>query len=302
VSKVQPETASGRRKLSEETRAKLRDANLKRFNALSDEEKQRRREHCHAIRPRKRVTSRARSPGTSDGGPRNPLYDAPRADRRGHRETSREGRRMSNARPMFSVPDLPPDPEPDDSFGSAPGSPPAADGGPLPGAELTDDQVASVLKLPFALIAERRQRPHWELSEREAALIAEPLTRKLNEHAALARGLAAGGDLAVIGLGTFAIVSARLLEDRRLDRAEQLADLDATRTAAGADLAGESGLYPSGPVDDGGGRVDATNGGAHPLSGLQSLEGVSLGTVSRNGAAPAHAAAAGGVPRASRGR
>ena len=73
---MQPATEDGRRKLPETARSKLSAVNRAKWDALPEEEKQRRREHMARIRPKARGasttkgTARSATPTSENGGPR----------------------------------------------------------------------------------------------------------------------------------------------------------------------------------------------------------------------------------------
>lgn len=237
-SQVRPENAAGNRRTSEETKAKLRAAAQARWAALTPEQQE-------AQRARLRRTGSPppappdNSSTNSSGGSRSPLDDPLGADRTPARPQvaprGTNGHDRAAGPPIFTIPDLPPI----DLGGEAP----AALGdevAPVPtGVQVTQEQVATLLRFPFEL-ASLRRGAHWKLRDDEAAMVAEPLTRKINENALASRALAAGGDWVVIAGGIAVIVSGRIAEDQRRERER-----------AERDGAGASGVPQSG---HGGGR------------------------------------------------
>jgi len=201
---VRPETDSGGRRHSPETRARLSEISRARWEALSPEQKA-----AQLARLKRRPPAPAgEPPPASEGGPRNPLDDAPGAPPEPARPVGRQGR--DGSPPLFVVPDLPPL-----ELGADAGEQ-AGLAGPAPIA-VTEAQIDRLLRLPFALIATRRGA-HWRLTDDEAALVVPALTAKVNESALAARVLGAGGDWAVIVGGLAVIVSARVLEDQEHDK------------------------------------------------------------------------------------
>jgi hypothetical protein len=214
---VRSETPTGGRKPSEDTRAKLREAGQRAWAALTPEQQQARRDALAAGRtarnqPRPPATPDPVAPPVEPEGPRSPLHDAPRADRGRPAPASRpEG--LNRGAPVFRVPDFAalPEPEPLEPIGGE-----FTDVPPAGGVQVSQAQVESLLKFPFAFMALRRGK-HWKLRDDEAEMVAEPLTRKLNESAIASRAIAAGGDWAVIIGGLVIIVSGRLAEDAKDD-------------------------------------------------------------------------------------
>lgn len=233
--------ADGHRRLSPETRQKLSEAGKARFAALPPDEQERIRQAARDRLARRGAPPAPPGPPT-DGGPRSPLDDAPRARGNGAPAPGRpEGRTADHVgAPIFRVPDFDPLPPAPALEGPLPD-----DLGPPP-ITISQAQVEGLLRFPFALAAIRRGK-HWELNDAEAAMVAEPLTRKLNESAVAARALALGGDWALIVGGLAIVVSGRLAEDAKRDDRD---DGRAGRTGAGAGRVhpptdgGDGGLAP----------------------------------------------------------
>jgi hypothetical protein len=261
--RIQPETADGRRRLSEATRAKLREVGRARFAALTPEQQE---------AQRARLRRGAPPPPSSEGAPSGPLDDAPRARPGGDPPASRgvgNGFDRAAGPPVFRVPDFAgPDPT-IEQIGPAPELEPVY-GGPA----VTVDQVRSLLEFPFAFAAIRRG-PHWKLRPDEALMVAEPLARKINEHAIAARAIAAGGDWTVIAGGLALITWARLEEDRKHDDGAR----DRGAGDAGA-VARAGGSHPA-PGDGDGGLADG--GGAGRPGGLNGFGQFSTGPVALDG-------------------
>lgn len=265
---VRRTTPDGRRRLSDEQRARISATQKARFAALPPERQAEIRDRLRALNARPPAGPSAPAPPAAapeGGAPRSPLDDAPGAPR-GARPSDRTGDRLRGrvgAPPLFVVPDLPPPPE----GGEVPVE--LVDEGPA--FAVTTEQVETLLRFPFRFLAVRRGE-HWRLRDDEAEMVAEPLARKLNEHAAAARAIAAGGDWLVIGGGLALIVWSRLEEDAQ--RAER-------SNATGR----SSGRAPEqddrGPRDGDRGR-DAARPGAGFLNGF-AFVGVPRGA----GAAPA---------------
>lgn len=215
MTKIQPTTPAGGRQPSEATREKLRAAGQKAWTDLTEEQRAARLANLTKGRaPRSTPPVPAPStdppPAPATGAPVNPLDDAPRAL---PRDRPRAQGRLNghSAPPIFRVPDLPPLELGDPGLG---GGPPldeldASTGG---GIQVTQAQVESLLGFPFELVAIRRGA-HWKLRNDERDMVAEPLTRKINEHALAARAIGAGGDWAIIIGGLAILVSARIAED-----------------------------------------------------------------------------------------
>lgn len=251
------------RSVSEETREKIRAANRARFAALTPE--QRDAQLARIGRKPKVPTGPAARPPAADpppapassGGPRNPLDDAP-------------GDRPSPARPLqgrvggppprFSVPDV----DRLDLGGPPEGGPgPTIDQGP--GFTVSQEQVADLISLPFNLISVRRGR-HWKLLDEERDMLAEPLTRQVNENALLARGLGIAADPLVIVFGFGFVIWARLEEDRSRARNARPVGPDADRPSPSRGAPPPGGGGGDGPVRrgpvGGGGRLNGYDVGA----------------------------------------
>lgn len=223
---VQGTTTDGRVRLSEEHRAHLSAKLKERWASLTPEA-----QATQLARLRSHPRTGGSVPGPAvpspvtdppPGGSRSPLDDAPRAPQ-GRLARPDLGGRQHVAPPLFVVPDLPPIETGGDGIGGQAGAAEFDEFGAPPVA-LSQAQVATLVRFPFAFVALRRG-PHWKLHNDETDMLAEPLTRKLNEHAVIARGLAAGGDWAVIGGGLALIVMTRLEEDsRHAKRADRGAD------------------------------------------------------------------------------
>lgn len=250
---VRPETDSGGRRHSPETRARLSEISRARWEALSPEQKA-----AQLARLKRRPPAPAgEPPPASEGGPRNPLDDAPGAPPEPARPVGRQGR--TDGPPLFVVPDLPPlelGTDAGDQAGIAEQVPLA----------VTEAQVDRLLRLPFAWLATRRGR-HWRLADDEAAMVVPALTAKINESALAARVLGAGGDWAVIVGGLAVIVSARVLEDQEHD---QRARRDGRGRAAGVSPPVPGGDGDVGDRRDAGGPLGTLNGfilGGRPPDG-----------------------------------
>lgn len=240
MSKVRPVTKTGGRRPSEETRERLRQVNRAKYEALTPEQKQAQLARIgrapKGTAPAAEPPPATPPPAPPTGGPRNPLDDAPGATAGRSNGHSRPQGRVAPP-PRFVVPDLEP---------IATGEPPPGgdlvtevDTGPL---ALTEDQVGSLLAFPFRFVALRRGA-HWKLRDDERDMIAEPLTRKLNEQAAAARAIAAGGDWLMIVGGLGLVLETRLSEDRK--RATDKPDADRSgqgrRATPAADRSGDGG-------------------------------------------------------------
>jgi hypothetical protein len=218
--------------MSEEARATASASQKARWAALSPEQQEAQRARLRRGGPPKAPAD----PPPADGGPRSPLDDTLGAREEPARQVApgRNGHDRASGPPIFRVPDLPPL---EVGGGPLPGGPEPLDGPELEGPagiQVTQEQVATLLRFPFDL-ASLRRGPHWKLRDDETAMIAEPLTRKINENAIAARALAAGGDWAVIAGGLTVVISARVAEDHRRDR---------ERAAAGARDVTGSGRVP----------------------------------------------------------
>lgn len=268
ATEIKPTTTGGGRRPSEETREKLRAKGQAAWAALSDEQKAARL----AILAKGRAPKPSTDPPPANGGPRSPLDD-PLGAAPGPRPSSQGRLNGHPAPPIFRVPDIPPlelggppDPAgiPGDELGLGP---------PAPGIDVSQAQVETLLGFPFDLVALRRG-DHWKLRADERAMIAEPLTRKINEHALAARAIGAGGDWAVIVGGLAIVVTARVAEDRaRAGNGGDRAPGDGSGAGSGAP-----------PPDDGLGYGHPGSGDAGPGGG--SLNGVSLGAAAAHGLAP----------------
>lgn len=198
-------SADGRRRLSESHRAAMRAAGKAKFAALPPEEQEAWRERMRAM-----GRARAKPPAPPPkAGPRNPLDDALGAPGRGG--AGSPGRSNGHvAPPQFIVPDFPqnapaggeledlPQPTPDE----------------LAGFTVDPAQIADLLSMPFDFMADRRG-DHWRLRPLERERLAGAMARKINEHAAIARALDAGGDWILILGGLAVVISTRLAEDAR---------------------------------------------------------------------------------------
>jgi hypothetical protein len=148
-----------------------------------------------------------------------------------------------------------------------------------PGIAVSVAQVESLLGFPFELVALRRGE-HWKLRADERAMVAEPLTRKINESALAARAIGAGGDWLVIIGGLVIIVTARLAEDSQRAGTAPTGNIARQHDALYGPAAG--GGAP--PPDDRAGDLDHRPGPGGRGGG--SLNGVSLGTAPAGGAPP----------------
>jgi len=274
MSKVQPTTEGGGRKLSEDTKAKLRVIGQGQWAGLTEEQRAARLANLAKGRTR---TPPAPPPSTdpppSSGGSTNPLPHAPGAARASGPRS--QGLNGHAAPPVFRVPDMPPL-ELGNGDAGAGVSGAQDDLGPSvggPGIEVNVEQVATLLGFPFELVALRRG-PHWKLRPDERAMVAEPLTRKINESAVAARAIGAGGDWLVIIGGLAILVSARIAEDRAhgtgTDRARGSGDGSGAGRGAPPpdDQPGDLGARP-GPAGPGGGRLNGFVLGEGPAGGAE---------------------------------
>lgn len=279
-SQVRPENAAGNRRTSEETKAKLRAAAQARWAALTPEQQEAQRARLRRTGSPPPAPPPA-SPPTDGGGSRSPLDDPLGAVPTPARQVAPRGTNghdRAAGPPIFTIPDLPPI-----DLG---GEPPAALGDELApvatGVQVTQEQVATLLRFPFDLAALRRGA-HWKLRDDETAMVAEPLTRKINENALASRALAAGGDWVVIAGGIAVIVSGRIAEDQRRER--ERAERDGTGTS-GLPQSGNGGgrraprqpdagraggtlngiIISPGPDADGGAQAVDPEAPGHPLS------------------------------------
>lgn len=254
---VRSETPTGGRKPSEETRAKLREAGQRGWASLTPEQQEARRAALAAGRTKRNAPpAPPADPPAPDGpapeGPRSPLHDAPRADR-GRPAPAPRPEGLTRGAPVFRVPDFAALPEPE-PLEPTPGE--FTDTPPVGGVQVNQAQVESLLKFPFAFVALRRGK-HWKLRDDEAEMVAEPLTRKLNESAIASRAIAAGGDWAVIIGGLVIIVSGRLAEDAKDDeRAER-------RAGGGAGDGSRAGRVPAADDPGDGQRAPLRSVGGH---------------------------------------
>jgi len=246
ATRVQPTTTRGGAKLSDEARAKLSAAGKAQWAALSPEEQAARL--ARIGRPR-------RADPPANGGPPNPLDDAPRA--RPGAGPALEGRSQHlGAPPRFVVPDLPPL-----ELGADDEQPVAGDVEPAGfGFAVSEEDVADLVELPFDLLSLRRG-DHWKLRPAESELLARRLARKINEHAVIARAVDAGGDWVALVGGLSYIVSVRIREDER-------------RARAARDGSGASGGAPPAARRD---RDDAVRRGAPAALGTLNGYAVSPG-------------------------
>lgn len=230
-SQVRPENAAGNRRTSEETKAKLRAAAQARWAALTPEQQDAQRARLRRPGSPPPPATPPAPPAADDGGPRSPLDDplgaipTPARPRQvAPRGTN--GHDRAAGPPIFTIPDLPPI----DLGAESPATTLGDELAPAPaGVQVTQEQVATLLRFPFEL-ASLRRGPHWKLRDDEAAMVAEPLTRKINENALASRALAAGGDWVVIAGGIAVIVSGRVAEDQRRER--ERAERDGSGTSA----------------------------------------------------------------------
>lgn len=210
---VAPTTAAGGRRMSDSARAKISEANRARWAALPEDQKAAQRARLAAMN-----TAAKRSPAppapapAAKAGPRNPLVDA-LGDSDRDRAAAHPGRSNGvSAPPRFVIPDLPPL-EPAAGAGELADLPqPTPD--ELGGFTVDVDQIADLVTLPFDFVADRRGA-HWRLKPIERERLAGALTRKINQHAAVARAIDAGGDWAIIVGGFAIVISTRLAEDAR---------------------------------------------------------------------------------------
>lgn len=264
---VVPTTRAGRPKVSDETRARLRAISKAKYDALTPEQQAAQKAHLiHGPRKMPGIQAGAPGPPGPSGGTRNPLDDAPRAYGGGNQADPLEGRRLGGPPPRFEVPDLPPLELGSDGAGLEDLGQPTPD--ELAGFTVDPDQVADMLSLPFDFLADRRG-DHWRLRPLERERLSGAIARKVNQHAAVARALDAGGDWILIVGGLAMILSTRLAEDAR-----HAATAD---PAAGA-RPGLAGL-----------RVLAARRGAPPPAagarpGPVQLDGAGAGSGSLNGA------------------
>lgn len=211
---VRPEGPNGGRRVSEETRTKIRDAARARFAALTPEQQE-------AQRARLRRGGPPPAAPPANGGPASPLDDAlgarraPDPEGPQHVAPGRNGHDRAAGPPIFRVPELPVLEAGEPAIG---GPPLEEETAVAAGITVSEAQVSTLLRFPFELVALRRGE-HWKLRDDEAAMIAEPLTRKINENALAARAIGAGGDWVVIVGGLAIVVSARVAEDAERERA-----------------------------------------------------------------------------------
>jgi len=215
---VKPTTPGGGRKLSPEHRARIAETNRARYAAMSPAEREatlarigRRPRVAQAGGDPSPPASREKIVSVREEWP-GPLPDAagPGAGRGSAAEAqaARPNLNGHGPAPIFAVPDLPPM-----ELGEASPVDQTELGAPA-GLLVSQAQVTGLVRLPFRVIAVRRGR-HWRLNDEEAEIIAEPLTRKVNESAVLARGVSLLGDWLVIVVGLTVLVSARVLEDEQ---------------------------------------------------------------------------------------
>jgi hypothetical protein len=200
ATKVTATTERGGRKLSDATRDKLRAKGRATWESMTPE--QREKSMANLAKGRAAIGTKPPAPvpdpppgPPATGGPRNPLDDAPgaRPDRVPQPQGQVTRTNGHAAPPVFRIPDLPPLELGGGSGEDPAGSVDAGGGGIVGNVTVTADQVGTLLAFPFEFVALRRGR-HWKLRDDERAMIAEPLARKLNEHAAAARLVSAGGD------------------------------------------------------------------------------------------------------------
>lgn len=266
---ITPTTSTGRRRVSDATRARLREVNRAKWAAMTDEQ---RAAMAARIGRTPKPSGRAGPTATDSppGGPRNPLDDAPRA--RVGRDPSPEGRPLG-APPRFVIPDLPPL-EPAATADELADLPqPTAD--ELAGFTVDPDHVADAISMVFDFVADRRG-DWWRLKPLERERLSGALARKINEHAAVARVLGAGGDWILIFGGFAVVISARLAEDAR--HAHPDTGSGARPGFAGITLPGRNGSGPgrgapapaasAGPAAV---RVDGESAGPGTLNGFRTV-------------------------------
>lgn len=263
TSAVAPAAPDGtaRRVRSPETRARQAAAQKARWDALDPAERARITGNLRrgvnppanrAAAPPSPAADPPAPPAAPEDGRRSPLDDAGRVGRGAPGSAPPRGRLTPP--PLFVVPDFPAAPALDDGD---PALGDLDDAAAPPALAVTADQVGALLAFPFDVAALRRG-PHWRLRADERAMIAEPLARKVNEHAALARLVGSGGDWAVIAGGLALVIIARLSEDAARDDRNDRTD-DARTGGLPAQDGDRSGRRP--PADDAGGpRLPRLNG------------------------------------------
>lgn len=271
---IRSTTPGGGRKPTEETRAKLKAAGARGWASLAPEQRTARLAALEAGRQKRRaptapppVIPPADPPAPE--GPRSPLDDAPRA-RGGSAPALPRPEGLSHGSPVFRVPDFAALPEPE----PIPGSGDLSDIPPAGGVAVSQAQVESLLRFPFAFVALRRGK-HWKLRDDEAAMVAEPLTRKLNESAIASRTIALGGDWAVIAGGLALVVWARLEEDDKHGERPGAARSDngarARDVPADDDRWDGTGAPGGGPGGHGGGTLNGFSTGPAGVDGAPSV-------------------------------
>lgn len=215
--KVTPTTTAGGRRMAEPTREKLRATGRATWERMTPDQRAASLANLQAGRARGAPPTDPPAPTVDPpkppaapaptGGSRNPLDDAPRA------RALAPGAKLNghSAPPIFQVPDLPPMELGGTVAGEDPGEL-AGDVSTVGSVAVSAEQIGTLLAFPFEL-ASLRRGDHWKLRADERAMLAEPLARKLNEHAAAARLVQAGGDWTVIVGGLAIVISQRVMED-----------------------------------------------------------------------------------------
>ena len=265
----------GRRHLSPEHRAKVSATAKQRYQAKTAE--QRAAQLAALERGRKpRGSAPPGDPPPASGGSTNPLSHTA-----GDRTTGTPAVEGPKATPGLNGHDGPPRPayagpsfEIPDTAPLGPSAPPGEDGQAPPliaedgGAPFaaSEAEIRNLLALPFEVIAVRRGA-HWKIRDDELDIVAPALTRKINEHAAAARVIQAGGDWFVVTAGLGLLVTTRLMEDR--DNAER-------QRAAGARPVydARTGRVPTAGHNGHGGRPPGSDAGR---DGVPHLNGYATG-------------------------
>lgn len=202
TTQARPEAPGGGRRISEETRARLREISRARYAAMTPEQQ------AAQLARLRHGTPKPPAPATEPEGRPSLFDDAPRAAAAPARAEGLNGQDRAAGPPIFRVPELPPLELGDQA------APEGAIAPELAGPGISEAQVARLVRMPFEFVAIRRGK-HWKLQDEEAEFVAGALASKLNEHAVTARAIGAGGDWVVIFGGLSLLVWERLEEDQR---------------------------------------------------------------------------------------